>query len=59
MDVIKEVNLHLSSKFDMEVLDETNLTLGMAIMRDQVIRKLQINQRKYIEIVLKFFNMQD
>jgi aspartate carbamoyltransferase regulatory subunit len=43
----------------MKYLGATNFILGMEIKRYQVVRKLWLNQRKYIETVLKCFNMQD
>ena len=57
MEVIKEVKMQLSSKFDMKDLGVSNFILGMERKRDYVSRKLWISQRKYIEIVLKCFNM--
>jgi hypothetical protein len=51
--------MKLSSKFDMKDLDGANFTLGMEIKRDQVVRKLWLNQRKYIETILKYFNMKE
>jgi hypothetical protein len=59
MDTIKEVKKHLSSKFDMKDLGVTNFILIMEIKRDRATRNLWLNQTKYIEIVLKCFNMQD
>jgi hypothetical protein len=56
MDVIKEVKMHLSSKFDIKDLSATHFILGMVIKRDETIRKLWLNQRNYIETVLKCFN---
>jgi hypothetical protein len=49
----------LSSKFDMKDLDATNFILRMDIKRDQDGRNIWLNQMKYIETVLKWFNMQD
>jgi hypothetical protein len=57
MDAIKEVNMHLSSKFNMKDLDARNFILGMDIKRDQTVRNLWLNHRKYIETILKCFNM--
>jgi hypothetical protein len=59
MDAIKEVKMQLSSKFDVKYIGATNFILGMNIKRDQAVRKVLLNQRKYIEIVLKHFNMHD
>ena len=40
MEVIKEVKLHLSSKFDMKDISAENLILGMEIKRNRADRKL-------------------
>jgi hypothetical protein len=58
MDSIKEVNMKLSFEFDMTDLSAVNFIMGMEIKRNQTVRKLWLNQRKYIETVLKCFNMQ-
>jgi hypothetical protein len=57
MDVIKEVKSQLSSKFDMKDLGAANFILGMEIKRDRANRKLWLNQRKYVEMILQRFNM--
>jgi hypothetical protein len=57
MDAIKEVKKKLSSKFDMKNIGAVKLILGMDIKRDWVVRKLCLNQWKYIETILKNFNM--
>ena len=59
MDVIKEVKIQLSSKFDMKDLGVASLILGMEIKRNHADRKLWLNQRKYIETILHRFNMQE
>ena len=59
IEVIKEVKLQLSSKFNMKDLDATNLILGMEIKRNHADRNLWLNQRKYIETILHMFNMQE
>ena len=59
MEVIREVKLQLSSKFDMKDLGATNLILGMEIKTNHVYRKPWLNQRKYIETILQRFNMQE
>jgi hypothetical protein len=59
MDTIKKVKMHLSSKFNMKDPSATNFILGMDMKRDQTIRKLWLNQRKFIETMLKHFIMQD
>jgi hypothetical protein len=59
MDVIKEMKNNLSSKFDMKDLGAVDFILGMKIKRDQAIRNIWVNQRKYSETILKRFNMQN
>ena len=59
MEIIKEVKLQLSSKFDMKDLSAANLILGMKIKRNHADRKLWLNQRKNIETILHRFNMQE
>jgi hypothetical protein len=59
MDTIKEVKKHLFSKFDMKDLGAVNFIMGMEIKRDRATRKLRLNQMKYIETILKCFNIQD
>jgi hypothetical protein len=58
MNVIKEVESQLSSKFDMKDLDVANFILGMEIKRDRANKKLLLNKRKYVETILQRFNMQ-
>ena len=43
----------------MKDLGAANYILGMEIKRDQAKRKLWLNQRKYVEIILYRFNMKD
>jgi hypothetical protein len=43
----------------MKDLGATNFIMGMEIKRDREVRKLWLNQRKYIETILKHFNMQE
>jgi hypothetical protein len=57
MDFIKEVKSQLSSKFDMKDLDTANFIMGMEIKIDHANGKLWLNQRKYVETILKRFNM--
>jgi hypothetical protein len=52
MDVIKEVKSQLSSKFDRKDLGAANFIMGMEIKRDHANRKLWLNQRKYVEMIL-------
>ena len=48
-----------SSDLEMKDLGAANYILGMEIKRDQVKRKLWLNQRKFVEAILHRFNMQD
>jgi len=59
IDAIKEVKKQLSSKFDTKDIKVANIMLGSTIKRDKAIRKPWLNQRKYIETVLKRFNMKE
>jgi len=57
MNAVKEVKKKLSSKFDMNDLSATNFILGMEIKRHREVIKIFLNKRKYIEKMLKRFNM--
>jgi hypothetical protein len=57
MDVINEVKSQLSSKFDMKDLGVANFIMGMEIKRDHANKKLWLNQRKIVEMILQRFNM--
>jgi hypothetical protein len=59
MDAIKEVNKWLSSKLDMKDLGAKNFILGMEIKSDRVASKIWLNEKNYIETVLKCFNIQN
>jgi hypothetical protein len=59
MNAIKEVKKQLSSKFNMKDLDASNFIMGMEIKKDRETRNIWLNQMKYIETILKHFNMQD
>ena len=59
MDLIKEVKQQLSFEFRMKDLGPTHFILGMEIKRDRSSKKLWLSQQKYIEGILKRFNMQD
>jgi hypothetical protein len=59
MNAIKEVKKKLSSKFDMKDLSGEKFILGMEIKRDRATRNIWLNQTKYIETIMKCFNMQD
>jgi hypothetical protein len=59
MNAIKEVKKQLSSKINMKDISATNFILGMEIKRDRETRNICLKQMKYIETILKRFNMQD
>ena len=58
-EIIQDVKTQLSSKFVMKDLGASNFILGMEIKRDRKKKKLQLNQRKYVETILHRFNMQE
>eukprot|EP00253_Pinus_taeda_P024773 PITA_24773 len=58
-EIFQDLKTQLSSKFDMKDLGAINYILGMEIKRDRSKRKLWLNQRRYVEIILQRFNMQD
>ena len=51
-EVIQDLKTQLSSKFDMKDLGSAYYMLGMEIKRDRAKRKIWLNQRKYVEIIL-------
>jgi hypothetical protein len=59
MHIIKEVKMQFPSKFNIKHLSAVKFIMGMEIERDRVVRKLCLNPRKYIETILKIFNMLD
>ena len=59
MKVIKEVKSQLSSKFGVKDLGAANSIFWMHIKRDHVDRKIQLNQRKYVETTLHRCNMKE
>ena len=58
MDLIKEVESHLTFEFDIKNHSATHFTLGLDIKRDQASIKFWLNQSKYVETILEHFNMQ-
>jgi hypothetical protein len=58
-EIIQDVKTQLSSKFYMKDLGALNFILGMEIKRDRKMRKLWLNQRKYVETILQRFNMHE
>ena len=59
MEVVKEVKMNPSSKFNVKDLSSSNLILGMEIKINHADRNIWLNQRKYIETILHRFNMQE
>jgi hypothetical protein len=58
-EIIQDVKTHWFSKFDMKDLGVANFILGMEIKIDQENIKLWLNQRKYVDTILKRFNMHE
>ena len=56
-EIVHNLKTRLSSKFDMKDIGAANYILGMEIKRNREKRKLWLNQRKYVEIILQSFNM--
>jgi hypothetical protein len=48
-EIIQDVKIQLSSKFDMKHLGATSFILGMEIKRDREKRKIWFNQRKHVD----------
>ena len=58
-EMIKGVKSQLSSQFEMKDLGAANFILGIEIKRDRMNIKLWLNQRKYVDMILQRFRMQD
>ena len=58
-EMIKGVKSQLSSQFEMKDLGAANFILGIEIKRDYMNRKYWLNQRKYVDMILQRFRMQD
>ena len=58
MDLIAEVKYQISSKFDMKDIGPSHFILGMEIKRNKKSKKLWLSRNKYVEGILKRFNMQ-
>uniref|UniRef100_A0A5B7BER2 Reverse transcriptase Ty1/copia-type domain-containing protein n=1 Tax=Davidia involucrata TaxID=16924 RepID=A0A5B7BER2_DAVIN len=56
---IRKLKAQLSGEFEMKDLGATNKILGMKIHRDREADRLYLNEKRYIEKVLKRFAMQD
>ena len=59
MAMLTSEKLNLSKMFEMEDLGEIHYCLGMSVKRDRKAKVLMINQKTYLENVLKKFGMQD
>ncbi|KAK8916316.1 hypothetical protein KSP39_PZI023164 [Platanthera zijinensis] len=57
--MIQHVKKMLSAKFEMKDLGPASVILRMQIIRDRSKRKLWLGQQRYVEEVLKKFNMAD
>jgi len=57
--LLSKIKVWLSSKFSMKDLGEPAYILGIRIYRDRTKRLIGLSQNKYIERVLKRFNMED
>ena len=55
--LIVELKVQLSTKFEMKDLGATRHILGMEIIRDRQNIKLWIGKSKYIDTILRRFNM--
>jgi hypothetical protein len=56
--MLNEEKLSLGTRFKIEDLGEVNYVLGMLVKRDRKSRTLTISQPKYLEGILKRFNME-
>ena len=56
---ISKLKEQLVESFDMKDLGPTKQILGMEITRDRKIRRLWLSQERYVERILKRFNMKD
>jgi hypothetical protein len=52
MDIIKDLKSKLSSKFDMKDLSVAKFILEIEIKRDCANRKIWLNKRKYVDILV-------
>ncbi|OMO51796.1 Reverse transcriptase, RNA-dependent DNA polymerase [Corchorus capsularis] len=59
VELISKLKDDLSRSFDMKDLGPAKQILGMDIIRDRKAGKLWLSQEKYVERILKRFNMQD
>ena len=59
LDEIEDIKSQLNKRFDMKDLGEAHYCLGIQISRNRHEGTIQINQSKYIEDILKCFEMTD
>ena len=57
-EIIKGVKSQLSSQIEMKDLGAINFILGIKIKRDHMNKKIWLNQRKYVDMILQRFRMQ-
>ncbi len=57
--MLKEEKLALAKRFKVEDLGELHYVLGMSVKRNHRLRTLSIGQTKYLEGVLKRFDMEN
>ena len=58
ISMLQSIKTWLSQKFFMKDLDEASYILGIKIYRDRLKRMLGLFQSRYIDLVLKRFNME-
>ena len=56
-EMLKREKLALAKRFDVEDLGELHYVLGMCVKRNRGLRTLSISQTKYLEGILKKFNV--
>ena len=56
--IMTSMKLWLSKEFSMKVLGEASYILEIKVYRDRFKRMLSLSQSKYIDLVLKRFNME-
>ena len=59
VNMIQKLKMELSKTFEMKDLGSTKRILGMEILRDRKARQLWLSRERYIERMLKRFNMKN
>jgi ribosomal protein L12E/L44/L45/RPP1/RPP2 len=59
VSILKWLKSRLEDEFEMSDLEELHYCLGVEFERDRANRTITMNQSKYIEEVLKRFNMEE